>query len=129
MQPPPNPYGAPDPYGQPNPYGTPKRGVSMDVIGEAWKMVQANIGPWIGAAAIYLVVAIVLNFLQCALQRPVNTADFARRSAHFHDARKYARVACGVLGQFRPHKPFGRGHHQHGNQQRSHRKSRFVENV
>lgn len=73
MQPPQNPYGTPDPYGQPNPYGAPapNRGVSLDVIGEAWKLVQANLGPWIGAALIYALVAVVFNILQSALSTPV----------------------------------------------------------
>lgn len=72
MQPPQNPYGTPDPYGQPNPYGAPapNRGVSLDVIGEAWKLVQANLGPWIGAALIYGLIAAVFNMLQVALQAP-----------------------------------------------------------
>ena len=53
MQPPQNPYnqpgygqGAPAPYGAPSPQ-QPRGTVSLDVIGEAWKLVQPNIGQWI----------------------------------------------------------------------------------
>jgi uncharacterized membrane protein len=72
MQPPQNPYGAPNPYesGQPagyNPAPTPSRGVSMDVIGEAWKLVQSNLGTWIGATAVMLIISAVFYGLNSRL--------------------------------------------------------------
>lgn len=59
-------YGQPG-YGQPGP-GQPRGTVSMDVIGEAWQKVSANLGPWIGASAIYLLVTIVFQVIQTRLQ-------------------------------------------------------------
>jgi len=72
MQPPQNPYNQPN-YGQPQqPYAPapqqPRGTVSLDVIGEAWKLVSANMGIWIGATVVYLLVQIVMSGLQRATQ-------------------------------------------------------------
>ncbi len=72
MQPPQSPFNQPN-YGQGAPYGapapqTPRGTVSLDVIGEAWKLVSANMGTWIAATAIYLVVGLIFNGLERATQ-------------------------------------------------------------
>jgi uncharacterized membrane protein len=77
MQPPQNPYGTPNPYesGQTNynPISPPSRGVSMDVIGEAWKLVQPNLGTWIGAMAVMIVVSLVFYVLNTTLGMSTTT--------------------------------------------------------
>ncbi len=74
MQPPNNPYSNSSDFnppvpGAPMPGGTPSRGpeISFDAIGQAWKILQPNIGQWIGAALIYGVISGLLNVLQGAL--------------------------------------------------------------
>lgn len=83
MQPPQNPYSQPD-FGQPQqpfaPGSQQPRGiVSLDAIGEAWKLMSANMGVWVPAGLIYFAVFAVSAALQRALQGvgprgiPVNT--------------------------------------------------------
>jgi len=74
MQPPQNPYGQPN-FGQPQgpfapqPSQQPPRGVvSLDVIGEGWKLLSANMGVWALAGFIYLAVSGVFSLLTRATQ-------------------------------------------------------------
>lgn len=74
MQPPQNPYNQPN-FGQPQgaftpqPSQQPPRGVvSLDTIGEAWKLLSANMGVWAVAGFIYLAVSGVFSLLTRATQ-------------------------------------------------------------
>ncbi len=44
--------------------------ISFDAIGQAWKLLQPNLGTWIGAAFVYLVIIGILNGVQSALSPP-----------------------------------------------------------
>lgn len=80
MQPPQNPYNQPG-YGQPQqpfnpqqPYAPPPqqpRGlVSLDVIGEAWKLVQPALGQWVLAVLIVGAISFGVNLVMGLLQAP-----------------------------------------------------------
>ena len=56
-------------YGGSNPVG-----VRTAAIGEAWAVVQQNLGAWIGATAIYLVIGVILNVLQRKLGTHVDAS-------------------------------------------------------
>ncbi|PQV64356.1 hypothetical protein B1R32_10537 [Abditibacterium utsteinense] len=68
MQTPQNPYSNPSGFNQPPsmPGALPPRGqeISFDAIGQAWKVLQPNLGTWIGAALIYGIITILLQVLQ-----------------------------------------------------------------
>lgn len=50
-----NPYNSPAPPRRPE--------ISFDSISQAWKYLQPNLGPWIGATLIYMVISGLLNVL------------------------------------------------------------------
>lgn len=68
MQPPQSPYGQPDfkPPVAPEQQG-PRGVVSLDVIGEGWTLLMANLGQWIGAMAVYWGISIGFLLLRNAL--------------------------------------------------------------
>ena len=74
MQPPQNPYNQPN-FGQPQgsftpqPSQQPPRGVvSLDTIGEAWKLLSANMGVWALAGFIYLAASGLFSLMTRATQ-------------------------------------------------------------
>ncbi len=72
MQPPQSPYNQPN-FGQPQqPYAPQPQGprgtVSLDVIGEAWKLLTANTGTWVPAGLIYFAASALFSLLQRSLQ-------------------------------------------------------------
>lgn len=68
MQSPENPYSNPQSFNNPSnvPGVLPPRApeISFDAISQAWKVLQPNMGIWIGAALIYLVATGILQVLQ-----------------------------------------------------------------
>lgn len=94
MQSPQNPYNTPDPYGAPS---TSSRGpvISFDTISEAWKLLQPNLGTWIGAFVIYIVCVGLLNLVQQATM----TRD-ARGMPHFGPLTLLFSLLGFVVGQF-----------------------------
>ena len=49
--------------------GSPRPGViSLDAIGEAWNLVQPNLGTWLGAAFVYAVITGAINGMQWGAQ-------------------------------------------------------------
>lgn len=57
-----NPYNSPAPPRRPE--------ISFDSISEAWKFLQPNLGPWIGAMLIYALVVGGLNIVQAVVAPP-----------------------------------------------------------
>ncbi|MBW3635332.1 MAG: hypothetical protein KY445_02555 [Armatimonadetes bacterium] len=56
------------PYNSPVP---PRRAeISFDSISEAWKYLQPNLGPWIGATLVYALITAALSVLQTRLSPP-----------------------------------------------------------
>ena len=66
-----NPYSNPSEFNPApsNPGGLPPRGpeISFDAISQAWKVLQPNLGTWIGAFLIYILIMGVFSGLQNAL--------------------------------------------------------------
>lgn len=82
-----------------NPYNSPlpSRGpeISFDSISEAWKYLQPNLGPWIGAALIYMLVTVALSVLQTRLSPPDANGIPQLGTAYWLTA-----LAGFVVGQF-----------------------------
>lgn len=70
MQSPQNPY-SDQPGSNPSvvPGALPARGpeISFDSIGQAWKLLQPNLGTWIGAFVVYVVITGIFNMMQGAI--------------------------------------------------------------
>lgn len=101
MQPPQNPYNQPN-YGQPQqPFAPapqqPRGTVSLDVIGEAWKLVQPSIGQWALALLIVGALVFVVNIISSIIQAPFSPRQGQSPGLMFYMMLLVAQVIGAVI--------------------------------
>jgi uncharacterized membrane protein len=107
MQPPQNPYNQPN-FGQPQqpfnpqqpfapPPQQPRGTVSLDVIGEAWKLVQPSLGQWVLAIFVVGALSFAVNFVMGLLQLPFAPAKGQNPSGMFYLIQLVAQIVSFVV--------------------------------